>query len=392
MQYINRSSVSDMVSGKGEKALKILVCARGYNSGSENNIGNFELDQAKALKAAGCDVRIASLDLRSPRRRRPLRIKKFALEKMRCVTANYFASILPGPLEDKMGRHAAKKAFEYICKDGWKPDVIHAHFTEIANAFADVANSSGAKFVITEHSSLMNSATSDLKSLRQAKYSYPKADRVIAVSSVLAHNIEKNVGVHTCVIGNVLDAASFNKPAKGSTDNIFRFVSCGNLVEIKRFDVLLKAFEKLEDRSAQLTIFGDGVLEAQLRSLAASLGLDSRVFFKGRQPRDVLAKEYEKSDAFVLASRSETFGVAFIEAMSMGLPVIATKCGGPQDYVNESNGRLAEVNDPDSLAQQMSFVMNNKDKFDSKLIIEGIIDKYSPKSIARQLVDLYKGL
>jgi glycosyltransferase involved in cell wall biosynthesis len=76
----------------------------------------------------------------------------------------------------------------------------------------------------------------------------------------------------------------------------------------------------------------------------------------------------------------------------MGLPVIATKCGGPQDYVNESNGRLAEINDPDSLAQQMSFVMKNKDKFDSKLIMEGIIDKYSPKSIARQLVDLYKGL
>ena len=59
MQSINRSSVSDMVSGKGEKALKILVCARGYNSGSENNIGNFELDQAKALKAAGCESQIS---------------------------------------------------------------------------------------------------------------------------------------------------------------------------------------------------------------------------------------------------------------------------------------------------------------------------------------------
>ncbi len=372
--------------------MKVLICARGYNSKTENKIGNFELDQAKALKAAGCDVRIASLDLRSPRRRRPHGAKKFACEKMRCVTVSYYCSILPGTLEDKMGRKAAKKAYSLIYKDGWQPDVIHAHFTEIASAFADVAERSSAKFVITEHSSAMNRKDPDPKSLRQAKYSYPKADKVISVSSALAENLRANVGISPEVIGNMVDTKIFEGISQGNSNGSFTFVSCGNLVEIKRFDVLLEAFSKLDDKTARLVIFGDGSEEAKLKELAKQLGISERVDFKGRQPREVIAKEYEHSDAFVLASRSETFGVAFLEAMCMGLPVVATKCGGVEDFVNGENGRLAQVADPGSLAREMQFMITNRSSFDSEKIKQDICRRFSSQSIAEKIIGLYNRL
>lgn len=372
--------------------MKVLICARGYNSKTAHEVGFFELDQAKALKAAGCDVRIVSLDLRSPRRRRPFGAQRFSLEKMRCVTVNYYGSILPGEYEDKIGRLAAKKAYSLICKDGWEPDIIHAHFTEIASAFADVASKSKAKFVITEHSSAMNRSRPDAKSLRQAKYAYPRADKVVSVSTALAKAIAESTGVKAVVIGNTVDTSVFSGLSTGSDNGHFRFVSCGNLVEIKRFDLLLKAFARIEDNTAQLTIFGDGVQEGALKALSSKLGISGRVVFRGRHERSIIAAEYARSDAFVLASRSETFGVSFLEAMCMGLPVVGTRCGGPEDFVSDVNGRLAEINDIGSLAEQMDFVQQHRNEFDSLKIKELVYEKYSPAGVAHRLKELYSSM
>lgn len=378
-----------MISGKGEQALKILVCARGYNSVSENRIGNFELDQAKALKAAGCDVRIASLDLRSFKRIRPFGAKLFRNSSMHCVTVNSFSSFLPGMLPEKLGAKAARTALRWICNDGWKPDVIHSHFTEISSCFAGAVGDIDAKFVVTEHSSMMNTETPDAKNLAQAKKAYFSADKVIAVSSALAKNIKASTGVQPIVIGNVVDTDIFSCISKGSGQDTFRFVSCGNLVDVKNFELLFTAFSKIHNTNAQLTVFGDGVKKQELVKLCLDLGIADKVFFKGHQPREVIAKEYAQSDAFVLASRSETFGVAFAEAMCAGLPVIATKCGGPQDFISEQNGLLCENGDVDSLVKAMDRMMFTAISYDRKRIHTFCVQNYSPKGVAQKLISFY---
>ena len=372
--------------------MKILVCARGYNSGSENKFGSFELDQAKALRAAGCDVRIASLDLRSPKSRRPHGAKLFAAQGMHCVTVNSFSSMLPGGLAEKYAAKAAAKALHWICNDGWKPDIIHAHFTEIASAFADTAKQSGAKFVVTEHSSLMNTPTPDAKNLALAKNAYLKADKVIAVSNALAQNIKKSIGVTPEVIGNVVDTDVFTDISKGSRDGRFKLVSCGNLVDVKNFELLFTAFSKTHSENSQLTVFGDGVKLAELKALCKELGIADKVIFKGHQPREVIAKEYAQSDAFALASRSETFGVSFVEAMCAGLPVVATKCGGPEDFINEQNGLLADNGDADALAKVLDRMMLTAISYDRKKIRSYAVENFSPQGIAGKLIALYKAI
>jgi L-malate glycosyltransferase len=103
-----------------------------------------------------------------------------------------------------------------------------------------------------------------------------------------------------------------------------------------------------------------------------------------------LQKKLRESDCFVLPSKSETFGVAYMEALACGVPVIATKCGGPEVFVNKSNGLLIPVNDVDTLAVAMKYMYKNITLFDKKKIAKDIKSKFSPEVVANQLLRIYK--
>lgn len=76
--------------------------------------------------------------------------------------------------------------------------------------------------------------------------------------------------------------------------------------------------------AGQLTICGQGEEEGALRRLIAELGMEQRIELAGLRPREEIAKRLAQTDCFVLASESETFGVSYLEALSCGVPVIAT--------------------------------------------------------------------
>ena len=120
--------------------------------------------------------------------------------------------------------------------------------------------------------------------------------------------------------------------------------------------------------------------------------MDGHVFFRGHCPRNELAEAYAGADCFVLASRSETFGVAYIEAMAAGLPVIATRCGGPEDFVTEENGILIPVDDEDALTGAMEHMMLRREDYDSAAISADIRRKFAPETIAARLTELYEGV
>ena len=92
----------------------------------------------------------------------------------------------------------------------------------------------------------------------------------------------------------------------------------------------------------------------------------------------------------MLASRSETFGVAYIEAMAAGLPVIATRCGGPEDFVTEENGILISVDDVQALTDAMEYMILHRNEYDSTKISENTRRQFAPETIAAQLTEIYK--
>ena len=126
-------------------------------------------------------------------------------------------------------------------------------------------------------------------------------------------------------------------------DRDIRFAFTGRLMEIKGVDFLLRAFAEVVKRvpEATLDILGDGEMRKPWETLAASLGLSGeRVKFHGWVAQNKVPELLGKADALLLPSLHECGGAVVLEAMAMGLPVIATDWGGPADYIDPSCGIL----------------------------------------------------
>lgn len=121
----------------------------------------------------------------------------------------------------------------------------------------------------------------------------------------------------------------------------------------KGLDVLLSAFARVADRhpDVRLLLLGDGPLRDQLEAQASRLGLDERARFLGTRGRAETIELLQGCAVFVLASRAEPFGLAVLEALACGRPVVATKVGGIREIVRDGvDGLLVEPDDPAALA------------------------------------------
>ncbi len=141
-----------------------------------------------------------------------------------------------------------------------------------------------------------------------------------------------------------------------------------------------------------MTVYGDGEERDALRRLAESEGIADRIRWMGQAARSALARGYADADAFVLASRRETFGVVYVEAMAAGLPVIATACGGPEDFVTPENGLLIPADDEAALQSAMERMILHGREFDRERISRQTREAFSPAEIARKLTKVYEEL
>lgn len=184
-------------------------------------------------------------------------------------------------------------------------------------------------------------------------------------------------------------------PWLGSDRNVPVVLSVGRLVQQKGFDVLLRAIGLLHHRGTRvrLIILGDGPLRAELEAVARELGIANSVALLGfvDNPRRYL----QGCDVFVLASRSEGFGLALTEAMSLGKPVIATRApGGPTEIIRDSdNGLLVPVDDPAALAEAIARVVTDR-AFATRLAqaAKERSRAYEPAAVAAQYIEFFRRL
>lgn len=154
----------------------------------------------------------------------------------------------------------------------------------------------------------------------------------------------------------------------------------------------MRALQQLckKDKEIHLTIGGDGPLRRPLEELCIELDLQDQVTFLGSLSREQVQKAFQNADAFVLASQHETFGVVCIEALASGVPVVATRCGGTEDIIENSVGYLVEVNDGAALAAGMQKMVANFSHFDPHFLHNFAKCRFSPQVIAEQYKSIYR--
>ena len=295
---------------------------------------------------------------------------------------------------------ALKRNFKIVkelrkCLKIIKPSCIIS-FMNSTNIYSILANFHlKSKLIISEHIDYRFVKLSFFWSIQQ-KIFYRFSDTLVSVSKGVDQNFKYlNIQKRT-VISNPVDTSILVKSnCNDDSTDIEKYkdymIAVGRLEHQKRFDVLIKSFSLLKDKSKKLLIFGNGSLKNDLLLLIQKLNLRHRVFLMGR----VTNPYYVMKNALflVLSSQYEGFGNVIIESMSCGTPVISFDCpSGPSEIIeNEVNGVLVENQNVEQLAFQMQRLIDDKD-LREKLSHEAIKvkEKYSIEKIANEWEDLIK--
>lgn len=259
----------------------------------------------------------------------------------------------------------------------WNPNVVLSFltYTNIIVYLAKKMSRLSAKLILCEHRipsyfiSQKRDPISFLFNNWIPRCVYKYADKVVCVSSHAAvdlHHIYKIPHEKIKVIHNPVDIQKIRSLSREDVEHPWFtekepvIISAGRLVEIKDYPNLLRAFKQVVNvRPSRLMILGRGEPDKSLLNLSKQLGIDDKVSFLGFQSNPF--KYMIHADLFVLASKSEAFPMAIIEAITCGLPIVSTSTPGACEIITDGkNGLLVPIADDKALARAMLKILSDK--------------------------------
>lgn len=232
---------------------------------------------------------------------------------------------------------------------------------------------------------------------------YPRHDRVVGVSRGVANDLKAMLpGLRDrCVpIYNGIDLQAVHEQSKSPAEKpgvldepALRIVALGRLTDVKGFDILIEAARLLDDPSIGVDIVGEGPDEPALQKQIAQSPSRTTVRLMGH--RDNPFPLIAAGTVFVMTSRRESFGNVLIEALTLGLPIIATNCPyGPAEILNQGQyGVLVPVDDAPALAQAIRAMLEDAPTR-AHYAVQGPAraDEFSLEEHCRQVVQLFQPL
>lgn len=384
--------------------MHILILPSWYPNNSEDINGVFFRDQAKALVEAGHKVGVIAVNLRSLR----YLIKKSSVETPPLFEIDegihtYRDSVwkllsrMPYSKYLLWRRGANRLLARYIAEHGM-PDIIHAHSTLFAGKVAaEWRKRYGVPVVVTEHKSGFARGKIKPWQLGLARKAALGADALIAVSPPLGDILSRELAMASNAwrwIPNMVASRFSKAPEKQSrqTNQAPRLINLAMMTENKgQFD-LLAAFAKAFPAPSEVELWfgGDGPIRPQLEEQAQALNIAGRVRFLGRVPPQDVPALLVGADMMVFPSHYETFGVVVAEALSLGVPVIATRCGGPESIIQQGDGVLVEPHAPDELAEVLKEQVKKLSDYDRSAIRARALGRFSGAAVTAQLGALYE--
>lgn len=282
-----------------------------------------------------------------------------------------------------------------------KLDLLHVHYAipHATSAFLAkemLGKNRNLKVFTTLHGTDITLVGLEPSFLPLVKFSIEKSDGVTAVSRFLK---EKTITNYSCeadihVIPNFVDTDLFKPASNGDFRKTIApkgekiLVHTSNFRPVKRVPDTIRIFEKVQKEiPSKLILVGDGPDRSECERLSRQLDLCDNVKFLGKQ--DGLVEILSSSDVFLIPSQSESFGLAALEAMACGLPVISSSVGGlPELVKHNETGFIAEILDVDRMAKYTLELLTNEKKYN--LFSENSRQRAVNKFDTSKVVPLYE--
>ncbi|UCE75376.1 MAG: glycosyltransferase family 4 protein [Methanomassiliicoccales archaeon] len=276
-------------------------------------------------------------------------------------------------------------------------DIIHAHFTLSGLAAVFSQRIGRKRIILTCHGSDINYIPESGMVRTISIHTLEKVNKIITVSYALKNKIV-DLGISQdkiVIIPNSVDTKRFSP--RRTKSNGFEILWAGRMVREKGLEYLFQAMIEVIDKipDVKLILIGDGEQRKYLEKLAVKIGIRDNLHFVGIKEHSAMPDYMAQAKLFVLPSLSEGMPLTLLEAMSSGIPIVATKVGGiPEVVKNGENGILVPPGDSKELSKAILRLMENKTLSDElgKNARKLIIDKYSLDSAARKTMKVYTNL
>ena len=384
------------------KPLHVLIIPSWYPLSPSDIGGSFFREQALALKKRGVKVGVISPCVRSLRSAKVFQ-QPFGLHTdidEGIPTFRYHAiNVIPRmeKLFEKMWVMLGMKLFLEYKKVYGLPDIMHVHSLDRAGFLAyAISKKYNIPYIVTEHSTAFARSLISQSKKKRLLSVVSFASKQLAVSQPFSELLNSTFPNSNWIyLPNIVsDKFLLASEAKDKIDSIFTFINICMLTEKKRVENLIKAFSLLSEKynDIQLKIGGDGVCRNDLEELAIELNIDNKIKFLGALTRDEVFIQINQADAFVLSSEYETFGVVLIEALALGKPVVATRCGGPESIVTDEVGVLVEKNSVPALCNGMEMIYTNRENLDANKIRTYCQKNFSEDAVTDKLLHIYQNI
>jgi glycosyltransferase involved in cell wall biosynthesis len=381
--------------------MHILVIPSWYPEYEGDVNGSFFREQALALYKHGCKVGVIYPQLRSLRKWKsiipsPSKIimeEDNGIKTYRSHGVNWFPRTVNAANELYVW-HGMCLYNKYIAENG-EPDLIHVQSMLNAGVLAlRLDRKKNIPFVVTEHGSNYARKKISQKQIEISKKISASAKRKFAVSNQFANLLNDTLGIEWGkwdVMPNIVSDAFIEYPLIEGVEGHFKFINVALMDDNKDQKNIIYAFKELKKKHNNITLemVGDGPERGNLQMLVMDLGIENNVNFTGLLSRNDVVEKISKANALILSSKYETFGVVIIEALALGKPVIATRCGGPESIVREKDGILIPIENRAELCSAMDQMISGKNNYNAVEIRKSCIDRYSESSVAKRLMDIY---
>lgn len=387
--------------------MRVNVVTPWYPSTAHPYTGVFVEQQVKALRRLGASVEVEVPEI-FPAPRGP--VPRQVVDAMASLASSNpralfgqegFVTRVPSPVPSQSGALGRARAFEdglRLRRSVDKPvfDVTHAHLgvpTGVA-----VMNLADAPLVITEHQSALPRLLED-ESVRQAyRTLIEHSEAFLTVSSSLRESMVEALGPvanDVEVVPNIVDFEAL--PTRSETPTDYRkWLYVGSLVEHKGVGLLLDAFlsyRRRHDSDATLTLVGAGPMRGYIEAFAERHGVAEHLTLAGALPHEDVSQQLAAADVLVHLSPFETFGIAPIEAIATGTPVVVRENGGSEAVwgdIAPQCGLLLDADvTPDEVADAVAGMRDAPQVLDLRSARRVLEERFSAEVVGKRLLEIY---